>query len=263
MTGKYISEDNPDDYMELKSNGTFYSEEEGIGFSGSYDVNGNELTLSLAIGFATKVRIEGDVIIDEDRERWVRQSTEGAKVSVPTKVTAPTPEQTSKPARTPMAVVFAAGPRNSRFTNIYTMNNDGTDLVRVADGGMNPLWSPDGQRIAFISNASGDPGTVYIVNRDGTNLTKLTQGETVIRVNRLISWSPNGEWLLSGFQIIRVDGTEVKQRARSSIISIRTWSPDGAKIVYASRGTLYIDHFDGTNITKIDVDGNVRPLAGC
>ena len=87
VAGKYISEDNPDDYLELRSDGNFYSQEEGIGISGSYDVDGNEITLSLAIGLSTKARIEGDVIIDEDGERWVKGSSDGdPRASVETAV---------------------------------------------------------------------------------------------------------------------------------------------------------------------------------
>ena len=39
-----------------------------------------------------------------------------------------------------------------------------------------PAWSPDGARIAFAYRPRGEPGDLFVVDRDGTNLTRLTTG---------------------------------------------------------------------------------------
>jgi Tol biopolymer transport system component len=61
-------------------------------------------------------------------------------------------------------------------------------------------WSPDGRRIAFTSDRSGDP-EIYVANADGSGLLRLTN--TPGR-DAHPSWSSNGKHLL--FQSPRADG---------------------------------------------------------
>jgi lysozyme len=78
VAGKYVSQANPEDYLELRTDGTFYLQEEGITLDGKYRVDGDDITLSvsiLGISTASKGRLEGDVIIDQDGERWVKKSS--------------------------------------------------------------------------------------------------------------------------------------------------------------------------------------------
>lgn len=66
--------------------------------------------------------------------------------------------------------------------NIWTMNADGANLRQLTtNGGLQPSWSPDGQRIAYIgfTNKKYDPqnnGTIWIMNTDGSNKHQLTYG---------------------------------------------------------------------------------------
>jgi len=70
-------------------------------------------------------------------------------------------------------------------TELYLMNSDGTGAVRLATDvvvdlsisgprtGL-PSFSPDGRKIAFVSNRDGNR-EIYVVNIDGTGLTNLTR----------------------------------------------------------------------------------------
>ncbi len=55
------------------------------------------------------------------------------------------------------------------------MKADGSEqklLTKPSDSG-NVTWSPDGSKIAFGSERDGG-GEIYIMNTDGTNLSRIT-----------------------------------------------------------------------------------------
>lgn len=68
-----------------------------------------------------------------------------------------------------------------------------TRLTENADGlYRSPTWSPDGERIAFISKASVRNWDIWVINADGTGLEKLT--DTPFPGDELaISWRPDGK----------------------------------------------------------------------
>lgn len=73
--------------------------------------------------------------------------------------------------------------------NIFTVGVDGRglrQLTHVTGGTINDgldSWSPDGKKLAIVSNKSGRY-EIYSVNADGTGLTQITQGSEA----HLASW---------------------------------------------------------------------------
>ncbi|MEN6521179.1 MAG: hypothetical protein ABFD46_08530 [Armatimonadota bacterium] len=72
-----------------------------------------------------------------------------------------------------------------------------------------PIWSPDGKRIAFVSNrllpenAPDGSSNIWVVDVDGSNMQQITyQGS-----NQFPSWSPDGQKIIfqSGKSIWQVD----------------------------------------------------------
>jgi len=69
---------------------------------------------------------------------------------------------------------------DSFYYDIYLMNSDGTNIIRLTQdgqGGYDLTWSPDGRHIAFSNyNREENKMLIYIMNVDGLNIIKLTEG---------------------------------------------------------------------------------------
>ena len=141
------------------------------------------------------------------------------------------------------------------------MNADGSGQHRVpnTDGGEYPSWSPDGERIAFNSNLSGDH-VMYIVDADGSGLVDLSS----VGEGWQVDWSPDGRSILftshrdhpdnyTDIYVMRPDGSGVERLTNNSAYT-PAWSPDGRDIVFSAPG-LFVMRADGSRITALPAEG--------
>ena len=142
----------------------------------------------------------------------------------------------------------------SRYTNaanvyaLHVVRADGSGLKKITSPrGMHdtsPSWSPSGRRIAFVRAPANSKGgycaRVYVVNADGTGLTRVTPecnqyGE--------LAWSPDGRhfaFVRSGSElyVMDADGSDVRRLLASTpLVSRFAWSPDARRIAF-TRGDL-------------------------
>ncbi len=83
---------------------------------------------------------------------------------------------------------YTAFERNLPY--IWTVNIDGSELTQFAQGAY-PVWAPDGTRISFSSDISGN-WDIWLMNANGSGLTQLTDDKK----NQFApSFSPDGKWL--------------------------------------------------------------------
>ncbi|MFO7696644.1 MAG: hypothetical protein R6X16_05755, partial [Anaerolineae bacterium] len=84
--------------------------------------------------------------------------------------------------QTAIFVELPAEERTADRTNFQLTNLNGKSW--------DPAWSPDGGRIVFVSNDTGNTDDIWIVNADGSGLKNLTPG--ISAWDKRPSWSPDG-----------------------------------------------------------------------
>jgi uncharacterized delta-60 repeat protein len=202
----------------------------------------------------------------------------------PTPMLTPTPTPTSTPTPTPTPTPSSTPPQTlaingkiafDRDGEIFTVHPDGSNLKQVTfEGGREPLWSPDGIKIAFV-RASGtvDPKTqICVMDADGNNQRCLTPASDI---SVSPAWSPDSTQIAFARSIVigasgagamshsiykrdiyamNADGSNQRSLTNSDPddwVSVPSWSPDGTKISFSRGGrspnTVRVMNADGGN----------------
>lgn len=142
---------------------------------------------------------------------------------------------------------------------VVSVRLDGSGLRTIIGGTwhpFDPVMSPDGSMIAYVSDAGGIEGRVWLADADGTNRSAIGPAF----VERL-SWSPDGSRLTftgghrnGAIFTMDADGSDVNKILPGSLFS--AWSPDGASIVSHVEGPngygpLRITGTDGSDPVEI------------
>ena len=148
-------------------------------------------------------------------------------------------------------------------------------LSRATFGGTinaNPIWSPDGKRLAFYSDRTG-PSDLFSQAADGSgSAERLTTGRFINAAN---SWSPDGQTIAyieaspdTGLDIWTVGLGDRKARSFLKTRYNETapeFSPDGHWLAYASdesgRFEVYVQPYPGPGGKwQISTEGGTEPV---
>ena len=159
-------------------------------------------------------------------------------------------------------LAFVAAER--RVPQIFVVGADGTGrrrLTSTSGPSTTPVWSPDGQRIAFVRQ-TGDDAQIYTMNADGGSQRALTSRPGTAASP---AWAPDGRQIiftatrdgLSQIAVMHSDGTQRRDLAPSrSAQRDPAWSPDGRLIAFLSKASggyfdLYVIGPDGQHLRHV------------
>lgn len=185
------------------------------------------------------------------------------------------PQRDQDPAWSPdgSRIAFASG-RAGAHLDIWVMNANGSSPVNLTpladstgsgEAGIEPSWSPDGERIAYTYQ-----GDVWVMSDDGGSKTNLTHDASLPAAGQMPAWSPDGERIayVRGWDVwtMAPDGSD-RTRLTSTTGGLGTekhpdWSPDGLRIVYERSGQIWHMNADGSGQTVVSAGadrGGTRP----
>ena len=115
-------------------------------------------------------------------------------------------------------------------------------LTRDAGTNTNAVWSPDGTKIAWASDGTGE-FQIWVMDTDGSDKRQITRGPGVHGWpawhpdgKRMVYWGYNPETQVSYLETINADGTgvvRVRENENKEQIDRPTYSPDGKYIAYS------------------------------
>ena len=171
---------------------------------------------------------------------------------------------------------------NSRIVFTTTRHGSADIFVMDADGGnqerlthksardVDPTWSPDRTKIAFVSDRGRGGHQIYVMDAHGKRAIKLTNGP---RRKGDLDWSPDGkkiaftswdgqnwwEWENPRITVMDADGNNAFKLTDGKSPS---WSPDGRRIAFSSgrdwRDQICVIGVNGDGLKKVTQDKAIK-----
>ncbi|HTQ09782.1 MAG TPA: hypothetical protein VMI31_06895 [Fimbriimonadaceae bacterium] len=155
---------------------------------------------------------------------------------------------------------------------IYVMDGDGSNQIRLTndpEDDYQPVWSPDGTKIAYVQGSP--PEGIYVMNADGSGNHRISNDPLSVG-DGSPAWSPDGTKIAFasttftsddqqafGIYIMNSDGSGkvlLAQQPHLTTYDNPTWSPDGTKIAFDASDNvgnyqILVVNADGSNLTQL------------
>jgi serine/threonine protein kinase/Tol biopolymer transport system component len=179
----------------------------------------------------------------------------------------PGPDQEPMPDPAGAGMYFVNGKASGFLTAYHAHSKESIDIV--SENATQPIISPDGKRVMYITFPAKDRNELWVSNIDGGNKVKLATGEAL--------WT--GDWAPDNFHlsfcetaagagaknyIIAADGSGLRTLPFTGVGPMNSvWSPD-QRSIYASGGekagstpAVWKANVDGSNLEKFVDDCGV------
>ena len=148
-------------------------------------------------------------------------------------------------------------------------------LIGPADGAANPLWSPDGEWLAFTHEHAGGPNTLAVMKRDGSDVREISTNVDA-RVAGPDNWSSDGTWIYfdagrddpPGNDIYRanVGSAQAEQLTFQVPAGAPALSPDDSQVAFmlwtptrgGSNPSVWVMNSDGSEPRQLVPDAVLR-----
>jgi TolB protein len=216
-----------------------------------------------------QLEVSGDGVLDPG----TKAAAEAAKTAAPAQTSPTTGAQPKLANSEPTGkLVF----QTTIGGDFYTVNADGSNLQRITDG-VDPVWSPGGEQIAFTRWR--DPRGVWVVNADGTGERRVFDWSSA----RWPSWSPDGQEILFTHQkggrenavdrcffgfcftfpakphwklgIVEPADGSFREPGGAQVSLSPDWSPDGERVVYDGEQGLVVQYLESNTSHQITHHG--------
>jgi len=174
------------------------------------------------------------------------------------------------PGKEHFELAFTRSEAGELFGDIYVSRADGSHATRLTTGAgaFAPRWSPDGTRIAFVTNL-GKYSLIEWISADAADRGGFAQG-------RNPAWSPDGTQIgftgsvsivfpccsqiptnVSQIFTVRTDGSNLRQIAPDSAYNtMGSWSPDGKRIAFTrfvplANAAIFVMAADGSDQVRL------------
>ena len=164
-------------------------------------------------------------------------------------------------------IVFGSTGFGGQSDEIVVVRGDGSAAARLTNSpgpDRMPVWSPDGSKIAFLSERDGN-SEIYVMNADGSGQTPLLTRPATNEWDP--AWSPDGTRIAfasySGSEydiwVVNSDGSgAVNITNDSGDDRFPSWSPDGDRIAFSSTRDgeyeIYTMDPDGGQVFRVTAD---------
>ena len=152
---------------------------------------------------------------------------------------------------------------------LWLRNPAGVNLFQLTSGNdLAPVWSPDGDAIAFVRNVDGNRDIYLLLPEDDDDWRGPVKAEPLIaspEADHSPAWAPDGDTLVyvserngnPEIYVIETDDDNPPQRLTTNEAedSQPVWSPDGKHIAFVSdlhgEGEIFVMDADGSNQQRL------------
>jgi hypothetical protein len=143
----------------------------------------------------------------------------------------------------------------SRSGDIWTANADGTNQALFVSGAANPAWAPNGTTIAYVKTTDS-----HVYERAGSVETQLTSGTGL---DGDPAFSPNGTKLVYeranggsyDLYVLTIGGSTASLVSSPADDVTASWSPDGTTILFNEGPTIFRVPAAGGTPTSLGITG--------